>query len=117
MRIILALKDADLRLSIELLIREEPGILIVGTAINAQGLLALIKTSCPELVILDCDLPGDPLLKVVETVQEFESSPEFILLVGNMEGKEDYDKDGTHAYLVKGDPPEKLLNAVRQFNK
>jgi DNA-binding NarL/FixJ family response regulator len=115
MRIILALKDTDLRLSIELLLREEPGIIIVGTAIDSQGLLALVEVSCPDLVLLDCELPGDPLPHVIETIQAFKSPPEFILLVGNMVGKEDYLEAGAHAYLVKGDPPEKLLNTVRQF--
>ncbi len=115
MRIVIALKDTDLRLSIELLLSEEPGILIVGSAIDTQGLLALIDASSPNLVLLDWDLPGESLREVIGHIKACKSPPEIILLGSNEEGKEEYLEAGAHAYLVKGDQPEKLLNAVRQI--
>lgn len=115
MRIILALKDTNLRLSIELLVSEEPGILIVGSAIDTQGLLALIDASSPNLVLLDWDLPGEPLREVIGHINACESPPEIILLGSNVDGEEEYVKAGAHSFLLKGDPPDKLLSAVRQF--
>ena len=117
MRIILALKGTDLRISIELLFSEEPGLLIVGSAIDTQGMLALIDASGPDLILLDCALPGEPLLEVIKAIQTCESPPSIILLGIESDPGSDIFQVGIDHYVQKGDPPEKLVEAFRQIGK
>ena len=51
MDIVLASQEYDLRLALEMLFREEPGAAVVGTASESEGLLALIQSTRPNLVL------------------------------------------------------------------
>ena len=114
MRIVLALKDTDLRLAIELLLSEEPGVIIVGSASDTQGLLALIEASCPDLALLDWDLPGKPILEVLANIQARDTSPEIVVLGIDPDFEDDALNAGANVYLFKGDQPERLLSVFRQ---
>ena len=65
MDIVLASARTDLRFAMEVLLREQPGMVVTGTATGSEGLLALIETIHPALVILDGDLPGQPIEDVL----------------------------------------------------
>lgn len=54
--LIIAVKDADLRLSLDLLLREEPELNVVGTATTTESTLGLIKAENPALVLLEWSL-------------------------------------------------------------
>ena len=60
MEIVLASAQLDLRLALEILLREEPGTRVVGTASEAASLRSLLQASRPDMVLLDWDLPGHP---------------------------------------------------------
>ena len=53
MRTVLAIGDSDLLLALQLLLNEEPRVNIVGTTSELDGLLSLIETTGPDLVLLD----------------------------------------------------------------
>jgi MFS family permease len=57
-------KQADLRLSLELLLSEQPGVEIVGVASESSGLLALIETSKPDMIVSDWELLVRPLVTI-----------------------------------------------------
>ena len=52
MKILLAVADTNLRLSLELVLSEEPSVTVAGTASEAHGLSALIKSTQPAIVLL-----------------------------------------------------------------
>ena len=116
MDIVLASQEYDLRLALEMLFREEPGAAVVGTASESEGLLALIQSTHPDLVLLDCDLPGRPAVEVLAQIKSTDRPPKVILL-----GKDDDDEEaalvaGADVFLVKGDPPGQLLAATREVS-
>jgi len=116
MDIVLASQEYDLRLALELLLREEPGAYVVGTASSTQGLLGLIQSACPDLVLLDWDLPGLPSIEVLAEVSSADCRPKIIVLGKDPEARPVALAAGADAFVVKGEPPEQLLIAFRQVS-
>ena len=111
MRLLLAAPEPDLRLSLELLFSEQPGIYIVGTASESDGLLALIRTTNPDIVLTDWDLPGRPLSAIISHTNKQAKSPQFIILTTNNSECEHARKAGANFTVVKGVSPDVLLSA------
>ncbi len=116
MDIVLASQEYDLRLALEMLFREQPGAYVVGSASRADGLLALIQTACPDLVLLDWDLPGRPSMEVLAEVSSADCRPKIIVLGKDPEARSVALAAGADAFVVKGEPPEQLLIAFRQVS-
>ncbi len=114
MNTLLATKEPSLRLALELLLREEPGINVVGTASETEGLLALIQTARPDLVLLDWDLPGRPCAQVLGTARSANGQPAFIVLGKEASTEQPALAARADAFVLKGDMPEQLLVAVRR---
>ena len=116
MDVVLASKEHDLRLALELLLREEPGVYVVGTASHAEALLALVRSACPDLVLLDWDLPGGPLTEVLARVKSTDCIPKIIVLSKDADAEDEALAAGADAFVIKGDPPKRLLAAFFQVS-
>jgi len=117
MRIVLATGDTDLRLAIQLMLSEEPGINIIGSASDSGGFTALINSTHPDLALVDWDLPGRNIEGLVREIKSIEPKTKLTLIVlGKRSTKEAAVKAGADDYLVKGDPPDMLLETFRQLN-
>ena len=113
MYVLLAIQDPDLRLAMELLLHEQPGFSIVGVTSEAQGMLALARVTCPELVLLDWNLPGPPVNQALAEMKSTETPPRFVVLGKRAEDERCALEAGADAFVVKGSPPETLLAALR----
>jgi DNA-binding NarL/FixJ family response regulator len=117
MRIVLATGDTDLRLAIQLMLSEEPGLNIIGSASDCAGLIALINSNPPDLALVDWDLPGCNIEGLIHEVQSIESITKIsVMVLGKRSTKDTALLAGADDYLVKGDPPDMLLDAFRQLN-
>ena len=120
MRVLIADDQPQVRSALSLLLRQEPGVTVVGEADNAVRALELAAGRRPDLVLLDWELPGTlaaarsmmsehdllsalrarcPRLKVID-------------LSGRPEARRAALTAGVDAFVSKGDPPERLLAAV-----
>jgi DNA-binding NarL/FixJ family response regulator len=115
MRIILATADRDLRLAIELLLSEKPGIMVVGAVSETEGLIALVMSTCPDLVLVDLDLTGQPFDEALSKMKSFKCGTRFVAMGKYPELKAYAVKSGADDYVTKGDPPETLLAAVQEI--
>ena len=113
MRLILATEETDLRLAVQLLLSEEPGVRVIGSASNTRGLLALVKLDNPDLVLLDWDLPGQPLHEVITKIKACKQPPVVVLMSNEASLSSELLQAGVDHNIQKGDPPEKLLEALR----
>ena len=118
MRIVIATGDTDLRLAIQLMLSEEPGINIIGSAGDCNGLLALVKSTLPDLVLLDWELPGCIMGESLQQIKSiYTESNIFIIVLGRRQSMNETALEaGADAFRVIGDPPENLLEAFRQLN-
>lgn len=112
MRVLLATKDQNLRISLQLLVSEEPGMRVVGTASETAGLQALMKTTQPDLVIVDWNLPGRHISKLLVKARQESRPGKFIVLGTDAEYKSAALDRGAHDFVQKAAPPEHLLNAI-----
>jgi DNA-binding NarL/FixJ family response regulator len=114
MKIVLASAQFDLRLALEILLREEPGTDIVGTASEAAGVRGLLQSSRPDLVILDWDLAGCGPTDLLAEAKKLRRCPQVIVL-GRHEGARQVAlAAGADAFVLSGDLPGDLLAAIRQ---
>ena len=114
MRVLLAVAQPDLRLGIELLLDAEPGVTVVGGASETEGALALVATAHPDVMLLDWDLPGRPCSAVLAEARGADPRPAMVVLGRQARTEEAALAAGADAYVLRGDPPEQLLDAVRR---
>ena len=117
MKILLATEDPDLRLSMELVLSAEPAVTVVGSASESEGLLALIKSTQPAIVLLDWGLPSRPLAGIITEAYHQNNTARFIVLGPSPAERKPALSAGASAYVVKGEPPEQLLAAFRATRK
>lgn len=114
MDILLASARPDLRFALEVLLREQPGVTVTGTATGTEGLLALVGSTSPELVILDWDLPGRPPADVLARVRALDPPPYLIVLGRSQSNERAALAAGADAFVLRGAPPDELLAAIER---
>jgi DNA-binding NarL/FixJ family response regulator len=112
MRILLADDQPKVRFAMRVLLDRQPGLQIVGEVAHANSLLAQAEAACPDLVLLDWELPG--LLATDLLVALRGSCPELsvIALSGRPEARQTALNAGVDAFVSKIEPPEQLLSAI-----
>lgn len=125
MRVFLADDQAKVRSALRLLLEQEPGLNVVGEAAEAEDLLAQVQAICPDLVLLDWELPGfrDPDRptalrrssgqRLLAALHSLGCPLKVIALSGHLEAREEALAAGADAFVSKGDPPERLLTTLR----
>ncbi|MCP4541986.1 MAG: response regulator transcription factor [Chloroflexi bacterium] len=117
MRILLADNQPKVRLALQLLLAQEEGICVVGEAANAEGLFTQIEATRPDLVLLDWDLPGGPMVDLLSVLNNTYPALSVIALSWRLEmGHEALDA-GADAFISKADPPEQLLAAISSLDQ
>ena len=115
MDILIASGQPNLRFSLEVLLRQQPGIVVIGTVSNTESLLAIIQAARPNLVVMDWELPGCSPVKVLAKVKAAEPPPHFIILGKELDTSQVALDAGADEFLVQGDDsPTTLLAAIRR---
>ncbi len=114
MFVILADDQFDVRCALRLLLEQEADLELVSEAVNTFELLSQLSTACPDLVLLDWELPGLPVLELLASVQRICPDTRIIALSGRPEACEQAAQAGVPGFVSKGDPPERLLTVVRR---
>jgi DNA-binding NarL/FixJ family response regulator len=99
--------------AMQVLISNQPDMLLVYTSDNLADAEALYHAS-PEVVVMDIDLPLKSGIEGVKMLKEnLPTSSVFMLTVFEDEVKIfDSIKAGAQGYLLKKDPPEKIIEAI-----
>lgn len=117
MRIILADNQPKVRLAMQLLLGQEEERSVVGEAANAEGLFAQIEKTSPDLVLLDWDLPGVPMVDLLSALNNTYPALSVIALSWRLEMEYTALDAGADAFVSKADPPEQLLAAIASFDR
>jgi DNA-binding NarL/FixJ family response regulator len=110
-RIFLADDEAPVRSALRLLLEQEPGLAVVGEAGAADQAVAAVAAMRPQLVLLDWHLAGRDGRALVKRLHA--AAGKIIVLSGRPEDRAAAQAAGADAFVSKGDPPERLLAAVR----
>ena len=121
MRVLLADDQAWLRSAMRLLLEHEPNIEVVGEARDARSLLHEVKTSLPDLILLDWELPGFKSLgdykRCIALLQTENPTLRIIALSVNSDAKAASLAVGIDAFVNKAEPPEHLLAVLHQIEQ
>jgi DNA-binding NarL/FixJ family response regulator len=103
--------------AMQVLISSQPDLLLVYTAENLSSLVSLYSSE-PDVIILDIDLPIRNGIEGVKLIkEELPQAGVFMLTVFEDEDKIfNSIKAGALGYLLKKDPPEKIIEAIHAIN-
>ncbi len=116
MRILLADEQTRVRLALQILLSQEPGVTVVGEVAEAADLLAQIRATRPDLVLLDWGLPGLATIGSLSALHTACPNLSVIVLSGRPEARQMALAAGADEFISKIDPPEKLLAAIHSMN-
>lgn len=114
-RVIVAHSDQRVRSALRLLVREEPGLALVGESSDLPSLVAQVGQLKPDLVLLDWELPGRPAAALLLAQTTLDNKPRVIVFSARPELEEMILAAGADRFVSKGDAPEALLSAFRQL--
>jgi DNA-binding NarL/FixJ family response regulator len=80
-------------------------------------LLSEIKANDPDLVILDWDVLGQRIDKLLDLLELFDKPPMIIGLSVHDENRKAAMDVGVAGFAYKGEPPERLLAVIRDVQE
>jgi DNA-binding NarL/FixJ family response regulator len=115
MRIFIASADKTFRLALQLLLEDEPGMVVIGIADRSDGLLIQVGASQPEVLLLDWELTKQAPIDLIGDLQHLEHRPKIVALSINPLVKETALAAGACAFIRKDVPSDDLLPILREF--
>jgi DNA-binding NarL/FixJ family response regulator len=112
MRILLADKQPKVRFALRVLLERQPGLDVVGEAVDWKDLLCQVRRTNPDLVLLGWELPDLGRGGLLCALREACPNLLVIALSGRPEARRAALRAGADAFVSKSDPPERLLTAV-----
>jgi two-component system, NarL family, invasion response regulator UvrY len=114
MRILVADRQAKVRFALRVLLERQPGFEIVGEASSTTDLLDRAAAEVPEVVLFDWDMAAPSPTGMMLALRDACPGAAVIALSGRAEARRTALAAGADAFVSKGDPPERLLNAIAQ---
>jgi DNA-binding NarL/FixJ family response regulator len=103
------------RFGLRLLLEQQPGWRVAGEAEEAQELLEAVQCGCPDLVLLDWELPGMPAQELLTVIRQACPHLRVVFMSGKDELRQMALQAGADVFAYKADPPEKLLRLIREL--
>ncbi len=114
MRLVVADARPEVRSALRLLVEQDGEMSVSAEAATVDELAEQVTIACPDVVLLDCDLPG---LRAKEFLPQLRSACPRIQVVAmssRAEMRGAAQSAGADAFVCKTEPPEKLLAVLRQ---
>jgi two-component system response regulator DesR len=102
------------REALRCVLEDQEDIQLVSEATSAAELLAHLALRCPDLVLLDWELPGMSGVELMAQARAVCPALKLIALSVRPEACSEATSAGVECFVSKGDPPERLLAAVRR---
>ncbi len=115
MRVVLADHNPNALWALKIILDEEPDIEVAGEATDAQQVQTVAKRAGAELLLLDKQLPGLPIERLIASLHALVPQPIVVVMSKNHEDSRLMLRAGADAFVSKGDPPDWLLVTLRQY--
>lgn len=99
------------------LLERRSGFDVAGEAVNARELFVHVETIHPDLVLLGWELPGLAAAGSLSALRRICPGLYVIVLSGRPEARRAALAAGANAFVSKGDPPERLLEAIAEYGR
>jgi DNA-binding NarL/FixJ family response regulator len=124
MKILLADAHLEVRAALRLVLEQQTGFQVIGESRDAIELFAQVTNDCPDVVLLDPDLPGvqmprraarPSLAELIETLRKLCPALRVISLSSQPNAEKDCMLAKADAFFCKSDPPDALLALIQQI--
>lgn len=115
LNIIIGDAQPRVRYGLRLLLEQQPGWKVTGEAEDAQALLEAVRFGCPDLILLDWELPGMPAEELLTVIRLACPRLWIVFMSGKDELRQTALQAGADVFAYKADPPEKLLGLIREL--
>lgn len=115
-RVLIADDEPNVQQALRLMCEESIDSTVVGAARDTEDLLTLVKTTQPDLLLLEWGLPGTVSSELMQTLL-IETSLTIIVMGSDLEAKKEALEAGAYAFIYKGEPSEKLLRLLQTLNE
>jgi DNA-binding NarL/FixJ family response regulator len=112
MRILLADNQSRTRFALRALLGQQPHLVVVGEAADAEGVLALVESLRPDMVLLGWELKGLHSADLLSALGTIRPQTIVIVLSSRPEVRQAALAAGADAFVSKIDPPGRLLMAI-----
>jgi DNA-binding NarL/FixJ family response regulator len=113
LKILIGDAQPRVRFGLRKLLDQQPGWVVTGEAEDASALLAALTCGCPNLVLLDWELPGIPAQDLLLKIRQACPDLWIIFMSGNVGLRQAALQVGADVFVYKADPPEKLLGLIQ----
>jgi DNA-binding NarL/FixJ family response regulator len=91
----------------------QPDIQVIGEAANGERAVLFIEKEKPDVVIMDAFMPGMNGLEATRIIKKKWQDIRIVILTLHEDIREEALAAGADAFLVKGCPPERLIQEIR----
>jgi len=113
--VLLADDQALVRAGFRLIVELEPGMEVVGEAADGREAVELARELRPDVVLMDIRMPGLDGIEATRRLAQAGSSARVLVLTTFDLDEYVYEalRAGASGFVLKDDPPEQLLGAIR----
>lgn len=116
-RVVIADDHPLVRAGLRQVLADEPEIEVVGEAADGDETVAVLGATEPDVVLLDITMPGAPFPGLLRLLRS--AFPRVEVLIVTMHGEDQFAvralKEGAAGYLTKQQPPQEVINAIKQI--
>ncbi|MGV1049908.1 MAG: response regulator [Solirubrobacterales bacterium] len=113
--VVLADDHNVIRAGLRSLVEADPGLRVIGEAADGPGAAKLVESRCPDVLVLDLQMPGADARRDVPRLRE--SAPATAIVVLTMQtdprAARDLLRAGASAYVLKQAAERQLIEAIR----
>jgi DNA-binding NarL/FixJ family response regulator len=117
LRILLADPDKTALRNLADFLNQQPGITVIGEAVDAKGLLSLIRKQPADVVVIDFALPGRSLIWLIDAIHTSDSPAKVILISSEPENARRALSTGADSFVSKSEQPEWLLDSLSRLER
>ena len=114
-RVVIADDDVEARNLIGFILSQDPGVLLVGEAVDGDSAIILVRQAEPDLVVMDVMMPGVGGLEATRRIKR-EWPDTRVLVLTNLtddETRRSAFVNGADSFLTKRDIATRLLAAIK----
>lgn len=114
--VLIADDEAVVRETISIYVNSAPGMQVVGTAADGRAAVQMAETLRPDIILMDIQMPRVDGVEAVAEVLRLLPRTHVVMITTftSREAVVPALRAGALGYVLKSDPPERLLSAVRE---
>ena len=114
LRVLIADRADHVRSAVRLVLCQDPAVIVVGESADTESVLSDARDSRPDLVLIEWELPGQKDSFVVASLKAEWPGLAVIATSARCEARSAALAAGADEFVSKLEPPERLLEAVRE---